>query len=76
MTDMISFRPSGLWGESSKAYFRVDTMLRELANANLRDIPTQLHFRVGLWDHSNQHIWWVDRSLVKRSDRTLPATRR
>ena len=28
-----------LWGASSEAYFRVDEMLRELANPNLHDIP-------------------------------------
>ena len=27
----------GLWGASSKAYFRVDAMLRELANPNLHE---------------------------------------
>jgi hypothetical protein len=27
----------GLWGASSEAYFRVDELLRELANSNLHD---------------------------------------
>ena len=49
----------GLWGASSEAYFRVDGLLRELANPNLHDIPTQLPFRVELWDRSDQHIRWV-----------------
>ncbi len=48
-----------LWGTSSKAYFRVDGLLRELANPNLPDIPTHLPFRVELWDRSDQHIRWV-----------------
>jgi hypothetical protein len=28
----------GLWGASSEAYFRVDDLLRQLANPNLHDI--------------------------------------
>jgi hypothetical protein len=32
----------GLWGASSEAYFRVDELLRELANSNLHDIPRRL----------------------------------
>ena len=48
-----------LWGASSEAYFRVDGLLRQLANPNLHDIPTQLPFRVELWDRSDQHIRWV-----------------
>ena len=31
-----------LWGASSEAYFRVDELLRELANSNLHDIPRNL----------------------------------
>ncbi len=48
-----------LWGSSSKAYFRVDELLRELANPNLHDIPTNLPFRVEMWDRNDQHIRWV-----------------
>ena len=48
-----------LWGTSSDFYFRVDELLRQLANPNLHDIPTQLPFRVELWDQSNQHVRWV-----------------
>ncbi|HTV31216.1 MAG TPA: hypothetical protein VMF32_26010 [Xanthobacteraceae bacterium] len=48
-----------LWGASSDAYFRVDKLLRELANPNLHDIPRNLPFRVELWDRHNQHIRWV-----------------
>ena len=28
-----------LWGASSEAYFRVDELLRQLANPNLHDFP-------------------------------------
>ena len=48
-----------LWGTSSDFYFRVDALLRELANPNLHDIPTRLPFRVELWDRHDQHIRWV-----------------
>ena len=47
------------WGTSSKLYFRVDGLLRELANPNLHDIPMRLPFRVELWDRSDQHVRWV-----------------
>jgi hypothetical protein len=50
---------SELWGTSSNLYHRVDALLRELANPNLHDIPTQLPFRVELWDRHDQHIRWV-----------------
>jgi len=48
-----------LWGASSELYFRVDKLLRELANPNLHDIPMRLPFRVELWDRNDQHIRWV-----------------
>jgi len=48
-----------LWGTSSEFYFRVDELLRQLANPNLHDIPARLPFRVELWDRSNQRIRWV-----------------
>jgi len=48
-----------LWGTSSKLYFRVDELLRELANPNLHDIPTNLPFRVEMWDRHDKHIRWV-----------------
>jgi hypothetical protein len=41
------------------SYFRIDELLRELANPNLHDIPTNLPFRVEMWDRTNQHIRWV-----------------
>ncbi len=48
-----------LWGASSNAYFRVDELLRELANPNLHDIPRNLPFRVEMWDRSDQRVRWV-----------------
>ncbi len=48
-----------LWGSSSDFYFRVDALLRELANPDLHDISTNLPFRVELWDRHDQHIRWV-----------------
>jgi hypothetical protein len=48
------------WGDaSSDAYFRVDKLLRELANPNLHDIPRNLPFRVELWDPTDQHLRFV-----------------
>jgi hypothetical protein len=49
----------GLWGASLAAYFRVDELLRQLANPNLHDIPRNLPFRVEMWDQSDRHIRWV-----------------
>ena len=48
-----------LWGCSSEFYFRVHRPLRAIANPNLHDIPTQLPFRVEMWDRHGQHIRWV-----------------
>jgi hypothetical protein len=48
-----------LWGASSAAYFRVDELLRQLANPNLHDIPRNLPFRVEMLDQSEQHVRWV-----------------
>jgi hypothetical protein len=48
-----------LWGASSEAHFRVDELLRQLANPNLHDIPRNLPFRVEMRDGSDQHVRWV-----------------
>ncbi len=48
-----------LWGTSSEFYFRIDELLRQLADPNLHDSPTRLPFRVELWDRQEQHIRWV-----------------
>jgi hypothetical protein len=37
----------------------IDKLLRELANPNRHDIPTNLPFRVEMWDRHDQHIRWV-----------------
>ena len=39
----------GLWGARSEAYFRVDELLRQLANPDLQD-ARNLPFRVEMWD--------------------------
>jgi hypothetical protein len=48
-----------LWGASSEAHSHVERLLRELANPNLHDIPTNLPFRVEMWDRHDEHIRWV-----------------
>jgi hypothetical protein len=52
-----------LWGASTDAYFRVDELLREPANPNLHDVPSNLPFRVELWDRNDQAL----RSDMRRS---------
>jgi hypothetical protein len=47
-----------LWGRSSKLYFRVDELLRQLANPNLHDIAN-MSYRVELWDKYADHIRWT-----------------
>jgi len=59
LLEQLRAESKSLWGASSEAYFRVDGLLRELANPNLHDIPTNLPFRVELWDRHDQHIRWV-----------------
>jgi len=59
LLEQLRTESKSLWGASSEAYFRVDELLRELANPNLHDIPTNLPFRVELWDCHDQHIRWV-----------------
>ena len=48
-----------LWGASSEAYFRVDELLRQLADPNLHDIPRNLPFRVEMWEQSDQRVRWM-----------------
>ena len=64
-----------LWGASSEAYFRVDELLRQLANPNLHDIPRNLPFRVEMWDCNEQHVRWVIVCFGKRRGRTRCAGR-
>jgi len=42
-----------------RRYHRIERLLSELANPNLRDIPTHLPLRVEMWDRHDQHIRWV-----------------
>jgi hypothetical protein len=48
----------GLWGTSSEIYFKVDGLLRQLANPNLHDIGN-LQYHIELWDRRDQHIRWL-----------------
>ncbi len=45
----------GLWGTSSDLYFRMDELLRELANPNIHDINPNMSYRVELWDEPDLH---------------------
>ena len=47
-----------LWGRSSKLYFCVDELLRQLANPNLHDIAN-MSYRVELWERQADHIRWT-----------------
>jgi hypothetical protein len=38
---------------------RVEALLRQLSDPRLPDIPTNLPFRVEMWDRTDQHIRWV-----------------
>lgn len=48
-----------LWGATSEAYFRVDGLLRELANPNLHAILPAGAFRIELWDRNGNDLRWV-----------------
>jgi hypothetical protein len=48
-----------MWGTSSALYFRIDELLRELANPNLHEIFPASAFQVELWDRHAQHLRWV-----------------
>jgi hypothetical protein len=47
-----------LWGTSSSIYFRIDGLLRELANPNLYELPMRLPFRAEMLNASDQHVRW------------------
>jgi hypothetical protein len=63
-----------LWGTSSMLHFRLEALLRELADPNLRDIPTDLPFRVEMWDRHDNHILG-HLGFIQRSDRPCSARR-
>jgi hypothetical protein len=48
-----------MWGTSSELYFRIDELLRELANPNLHEIFAVNAFKIELWDRNAQHVRWV-----------------
>ena len=48
-----------MWGTSSELYFRIDELLRELANPNLHEIFSTSAFQIELWDRNADHIRWV-----------------
>jgi hypothetical protein len=48
-----------MWGTSSALYFRIDELLRELANPNLHEIFSTGAFQVELWDQHAARIRWV-----------------
>jgi len=48
-----------MWGTSSELYFRIDELLRELANPNLHEIFPVHAFQVELWDRHAQHVRWL-----------------
>ena len=48
-----------MWGTSSELYFRIDELLRELANPNLHEVFPVSAFQVELWDRHADHLRWV-----------------
>jgi hypothetical protein len=48
-----------MWGASSELYFRIDELLRELANPNLHEIFSTSAFQIESWDRHAKHIRWV-----------------
>jgi hypothetical protein len=46
-------------GTSSHLYFRIDELLRELANPNLHHLTSDMPYRIELWDRYALHIRWV-----------------
>jgi hypothetical protein len=58
LLEQLRAESSELWDHSSKVYFRVNRLLRELANPNLHDIPGNFQNRVELWDRHGNHLHW------------------
>ena len=48
-----------MWGTSSELYFRIDELLRELANPNLHEIFSTRAFQIELWDQRTGRVRWV-----------------
>jgi len=58
LLELLRAQSGELWGRSSKLYFHVDELLRQLANPNLHDIAN-MSFRIELWDQYADHIRWT-----------------
>jgi hypothetical protein len=59
LVEQLRAESSELWRTSSRLYHHVDALLRELADPNLHDVPTNLPFRIELWDRHDKQIRWV-----------------
>jgi hypothetical protein len=58
LLEQLRAQSGDLWGRSSKLYFHVDKLLRQLENPNLHDIAN-MSFRVELWERYAEHIRWT-----------------
>jgi hypothetical protein len=58
LLEQLRAQSGELWGNSSKFYFQVDKLLRELSNPNLHDIAN-MNFRIELWERHAEHIRWT-----------------
>ena len=58
LLEQLRAQSGQLWGRSSDLYFRVDELLRQLANANLHDIAN-MSYRVELWEREVDRIRWT-----------------
>lgn len=59
LLEQLGAESAELSGTSSRLTERVEALLRQLADPRLPDIPTNLPFRVEMWDRTDQHIRWV-----------------
>jgi hypothetical protein len=59
LLEQLRAESAELWGTSSRLNERINGLLRQLADPRLPDIPTNLPFRVEMWDRADQHIRWV-----------------
>jgi hypothetical protein len=75
LLEQLRAQSTELWGNSSALHERVDKLLRELANPNLHDIPTNLPFRVEMWDRYDKHIRWLVAASTSVANATYPSER-
>lgn len=59
LLEQLRAESAELSGTSSRLTERVEALLRQLADPRLPDIPTNLPFRVEMWDRTDQYIRWV-----------------